>query len=896
MSTLIKNMKRIKRRGLECSAQLGGSLFGASQISSGPAEDGRMRVLLVLQFATAVLILTQKLKGLTHLFSLKTATRIIAALLLAILVSPVIHAQVSVLTVQNDNARTGANLSETALNTSNVTVSQFGKLFTRAVDDFIFVQPLYVPNVNIPASGIHNVVYVATMHNTVYAFDADDPNASAPLWSTSLGPPVTSDPPYFPRGAGFSTDSGILGTPVIDPNTKTLYAVALTLVSGNITYQLHALDITTGLDKHAPTTIQASVQGTGYDSQAGVITFNPASQLQRTGLTLANGVIYFAFASYGDVDPYHGWIFGYDATTLQQVAVLNTDPDYRGGIWQSGSAISVDSNGFLYTVTGDGTWDGIVNFGQSFLKLNPGAGLSVADWLTPDNYDALNAGNNDVGSSRALLIPGTNGVVSGGKNGLLFVVLRNNMGHLVPGNSQVVQSFGTGSPGFHTIYGGLAYWDNPSGGRLYVWQSDDHLAAYNFSGGLFGTSPSSTSASTAPPTASLSVSANGGAPGTGIVWASTATVDPRNANAPGTLHAFDATNLANELWNSGQNAARDSVGTYAKFASPTIANGKVYLSTFSNQLAVYGLLPSAPLTVSPGVASINAGNAQQFTANIAVTWTISPPNVGTISSNGLYTAPSSIPSQQTVTVTATDLGNVQTATATITLVPVSVTVTPGTASLFVSQTQPFSSTVTGSANTSVTWTISPVGLGTVSPAGLYTAPASIASTQNVTVTATSVADNSKLGTAIVTLNPVVTPTITQPPQNATAFVGQTATFTVVATGGALTYQWQSKVGAGSFNNIGGAIAATYTTPATLQTDSGTQFRCVVSNSQGPVTSAAATLTVLSVGTSFVTSKTPGTLRNNYNGWVGIAVTVGPVPLVVNAWGGSLSPAIPKRTR
>ena len=808
------------------------------------------------------------------------------ALLLSTIAAAVVNAQVSVTTAQNDTSRTGANLAESILTTSNVNVSQFGQLFSRAVDGYLYAQPLYVPAVTISGT-THNVVYVATMNDTIYAFDADNPSASAPLWQTSLGTAVPATTAYLPENAtgGLATTTGILSTPVIDLNTQTLYAVALVLAGSPAapTYQLHALDITTGAEKpNSPVTLQASINGSGPDSVNGVITFNAAEHLQRTALLLANGNIYFAFASYGDITPYHGWVMSYSETTLQQTAVLNVAPGGQAGIWQSGGGLSADSSGFVYLCTGNGDWDGTVNFGESCLKLNPG--LAVTDFFTPYNYSSLNATDSDVGSGRALLIPGTSLLVTGGKEGTLYVLNRNNLGQLTGGNTNIVQEFDVGGK----VYSGFAYWNSPTVPTLFVWGDNGNLAGYQLSGGLFNPSPTSVSSATAFYGSAIGISSNAGTAGSGIVWATAPSGSPNQNAVAGTLHAFDATNLTNELWNSDQNSARDALGNVAKFAAPTIANGKVYVSTFSNQLVVYGLLSNAPLTVSPSVVSLGASQIQPFDANTPVTWAINPSN-GSITTGGIYTAPSTVSSQTSVTVTATAVGSSQSATAVITLIPISVSATPASVSLYASQTQQFSAAVVGSANTSVSWSIFPA-VGSISSTGLYTAPASIGSTTPVTITATSIANNTKLATAVVTLNPPVTPTITQQPKNATVFAGQPATFTVTATGGALAYQWQSEAsGAGSFTNITGAVSSSYSSPAVTLTRNGTLFRCIVTNSQGTATSSAGTLTVLESGSTFVTATTLGTLRNNYSGWVGMSVTVNNVPLVVTALGRLVAP-------
>ena len=297
--------------------------------------------------------------------------------------------EVGVLTQHNDNNRTGANLNETVLNTSNVNANQFGKLFSRSVDGQIYAQPLCVPNVSIPNQGTHNVVYVATMHNGVYAFDADDPEASAPLWRVNLGPsvPWQDTATLYPD---INSEVGITSTPVIDVPKKTLYLVAKTKENNSYIQRLHALDIATGKEKPgSPVLIQASLTGSGDGRLNGTISFDPLKQLNRPGLLLLDDVVYIAFGSHGDVDPYHGWVLGYSATTLQQVTAYNTTrTGTRAGIWQGGQGLAADASGHIYLMTGNGTFDyntGGANLGNSFVKLATPGGLSVVDWFTPHN-------------------------------------------------------------------------------------------------------------------------------------------------------------------------------------------------------------------------------------------------------------------------------------------------------------------------------------------------------------------------------------------------------------------------------------------------------------------------------------------------------------------------------
>ena len=335
--------------------------------------------------------------------------------------------QVNVWTHRYDNARTGANLAETQLNTTNVNASQFGKLFSYGVDADIYAQPLVINGVSIPGKGTHDVVYVATNNNSVYAFDADDNQGAndQPLWQVNFNGPGVTPIPATDVGTENSIRTpgpiGIMGTPVIDQTTGTMYLVARTkeTTGSTVSYvqRLHALDITSGAEKFGgPVVIQASVSGTGYDNVGGTVTFNPLQENQRAGLTLANGNVYIAWASYGDTDPYHGWVMAYSASTLQQVGVLCITPNgTRGGIWQSGQPLSVDASGDLYVATGNGDFDGVKNFGETVLKLSPT--LAILDWFTPGNWAALNGGDLDLSSAGVLLVPNSTDVIGAGKEG-----------------------------------------------------------------------------------------------------------------------------------------------------------------------------------------------------------------------------------------------------------------------------------------------------------------------------------------------------------------------------------------------------------------------------------------------------------------------------------------------
>ena len=539
-----------------------------------------------------------------------STTRCLRALVaLAIgLAMSVAQAQVSVWTHHNDNLRTGANLNETLLHTGNVNVGQFGRLFSYAVDADIYAQPLVVSGVAIPGKGTHNVVYVVTQNDSVYAFDADS-NAGAnsqPLWQVTFTNPAAGITPVPVSDVGDPSSGnirrpgpiGIMGTPVIDLATGTMYLVARTKENGSYYQRLHALDITNGAERFGgPVAIAATVSGAS---------FNPLIQNQRAGLVLDHGIIYIAWSSHDDSGPYHGWVMGYQASTLQQTGVFNVTPQgVQGGIWQSGQPPAVDGAGNLYLMTGNGTFSmaaGGQDVSQSFVKLRA-SDLALLDWFAQCDVDVWNNANEDLNSGGVLFLPTTTRIFGGGKQGRFFLLDSLNLGKVQQyrqnncTNPQIPQSFQATTAGH--IHGSPVYYVSPTRGALvYVWAEADVLKAFAFNGSTFTTTPAMQSAVTAAPGMPggfLSVSANGAQAGTGIVWASMPlNQDAENNVVAGVIRAFDASNLSVELWNSRLNPIRDDVGNFAKFVPLTIANGRVYAATFSGQLVVYGLNPPAP--------------------------------------------------------------------------------------------------------------------------------------------------------------------------------------------------------------------------------------------------------------------------------------------------------------
>jgi hypothetical protein len=513
-----------------------------------------------------------------------------------------------VLTQHNDVGRTGQNLNETTLTPQNVSSGGFGKLFSYTVDGQIYAQPLYVPNVSIPGQGIHNVIYVATELDSVFAFDADGLTGT-PLWQDSFiaMSQGIAPVPCWGSECGVYPYYGVTSTPVIDPSTNTMYLVSRSYQASTglgFSY-LHALDITTGAEKFGgPVPLQGSVLGTGQGSVNGMIAYDPLRGTQRVSLLLLNGAIYIGCAGFG-----HGWIMAYNAQSLAQIAIFNTTPNSRrGGVWQSGDGLAADSSGYIYAVTGDGPFDldiGGVDYGDTVLKLD--ANLNVVDYFTPRDQDCRWRNDLDLGSSGPMLLPAqpgnyANELIVSGKGGSpcdplgtpIFLLNQDNLGKYGSGNNWIQRI--TGAP--YGYWGGPAYWQGTAGTSVYSAGTTqdaghgDYLKMYSLSNGLLSQMQVSQSPNIFPIGAQPSISSNG--EGSGIVWA----IERQEAFAvhpgqlPAILYAYDANNVSTMLYDSSQNAQRDQGGCAAKFQSPTIANGRVYIGT-QNEIDVFGLLNPA---------------------------------------------------------------------------------------------------------------------------------------------------------------------------------------------------------------------------------------------------------------------------------------------------------------
>jgi len=557
-----------------------------------------------------------------------------------------------VFTYHNNLNRDGTNTQEYALSSTTMTTSTFGKLFSCPVDGAVYTQPLWVPGVNIPSgpnSGVHNVIYVATQHDSVYAFDADA-SPCVQLWQVNLldmaHGGMTGEQPVAWNDVGnclgdIYPEVGVTGTPVIDPLTDTIYLVSASEVPGGSSghcsvslggflHRLHALDITTGNEKFmAPVTIAAQVAGNGDGSSGSLVSFNSQLHNQRSGLALSKtGIVYVAFAAHEDATPYHGWLLGYHANNAQQqLSVFNTTPNgvsganggADGGIWGGGGAPALDIANNVYVATGNGIFDQgtgmamLSDYGDSVLSLGPAVApstaMSVNGWFSPDDEVTLEQGDVDLGAGAPVLLPDQivgpqHLLVQLGKDGVVYLIDRDNWGFFNANMNQVVQNF-QATGGF---WGTPAFWQN----SLYFAGAGDVLQQFSFTAGTgFNTTASSQSTQVYGfPDVSPSISSQGGS--NGIVWAIDASLYgyaspnaaggincavgpgvqvPAACSGPAILHAYDATNLATEYWNSTQAAGnRDQAGNAVKFVPPTVANGKVYVST-RTEIDVYGLLP-----------------------------------------------------------------------------------------------------------------------------------------------------------------------------------------------------------------------------------------------------------------------------------------------------------------
>ena len=686
------------------------------------------------------------------------------------------NAQVSVTTWRNDIGRTGQNLNETILNTADVNPTQFGKLFSQAVDGSVYAQPLYLPNVTIGGRS-HNVVFVATEHDSVFAFDADNNGGSngSPLWFASMltaahgaaagATTVSSDT----VGTDIVPELGITGTPVIDSSSGTLYVVSFTEEGSDFFLRLHALDITSGAEKFGgPMVITASVPGSGNGSSSGTLIFDPEWENQRPGLLLLNGIVYIGFGSHGDNGPWHGWILGYNAQTLKQTGAFCTSPNGVGsGVWMGGAGLAADvpdpvnhPYGRIFLATGNGDYAATspyafgMDFGDSILNLDLTNGApNITDEFTPSNQAEMDAFDGDEGSGGLLILPNqTTGsyphlLVQAGKSGEVYLLNREKLGGYNTAGDQVVQElpYAVGNVGAWVM---PAYWN----GTIYYWGTKDTLKAFPLVNGLL-TGPTATSSETyGYPGANPVISANGNAQG--IVW--TIESDAYTTPGPAVLQAHLASNVATTLYSSSTNSTRDNPGPAVKFTVPTIANGKVYVGALG-QLSVYGLLNGQQLAAdpafSPGAETFSGSIAVSITdatpsATIYYTLDGSTPTVG----SAVYTTPITISSTTTIQAIASASGYLQSAVTTGTYInsaqAATPTFNPGSGTF----AGPLSVTISDSSTGAKIY-FTTDGTTPTTSSTKYTGPLSVSTTQTLkAIAVASGLSNSPIASATYTLN------------------------------------------------------------------------------------------------------------------------------------------------
>ena len=677
-------------------------------------------------------------------------------------VAPYLVAQVptpvTVPTWRYDLTHSGANTSETALTPGNVHESTFGKLFSVTVDGSVYAQPLYVPGLTMKDGLVHNVVFVATENDSVYAFDADS-NVGAnahPLWQITLldaahgAAAGATAVPYSDASQGdIAPVIGITSTPVIDPSTTTIYVVGKTKENGAYFQRLHALNIVTGAEKtSSPVLITATVAGTGNGSSGGRLTFSQLWANQRAALDYYNGHVYVAFGAHGDHGPYHGWVLAYDSSTLAQTAALCLSPNGIGdSVWGAGAGQPIDTSipgGRMFLATGNGTYatyppfNASSEFGDSIVAIDlSNGGLKPVDAFTPFNQASLSSKDLDQGSGGVLMLPDQQGshphiLLQAGKEGRILVLNRDNLGGYAAGatsNTNALQDIPNQVKG---LWSTPAYWN----GNVYIWGTGDYNSfdtpkLFKLNSGMLDTTPASVSTvSGGHPGGIFSVSSNGASDG--IAW--TVRTDGFTTYGSAIIYAFDANDLSKILWESDTNAARDTPGPANKFSVPVVTNGKVYVAAVK-ELSVYGLFNQSPVAAAPIIAP-NGGNfsgpqtvtISTTTASASIYYTTdgtSPTPAST-----LYTGPITISSNKTLRAIATATGFVQSATATATFsfstqTP-SVTIQPGGGTYSSAQTVTLSDT---DANASIHYTTD--GTTPTASSPTYTGAITVSASQTI---------------------------------------------------------------------------------------------------------------------------------------------------------------------
>jgi hypothetical protein len=660
---------------------------------------------------------------------------------------------VTVPTWRYDMTHQGQNTNETALTPSNVNVNSFGKLFSVATDGYMYAQPLYVPGLKMSDGMVHNVLFAASEHDSVYAFDADS-NGGAnanPIWHITLldsahgaGSGATTVPNGDTASHDITPEIGITGTPVINPATNTMYVVGASKENGVYFLRLHALNILTGAEQaNSPVAIQATVTGTGNGSSGGKLTFSPLWQDQRPALSYYNGYVYIAFGSHGDNGPWHGWLFSYNGTTLAQTAAVCTSANGVGdGIWMSGAAMPIDSDGpggRLFVTTGNGTYtayppfNASAEFGDSTVDFSlSNGGLQATDAFTPFNQAKLSSGDADLGSGGILMLPDQQGsyphiLIQVGKEGRIMVLNRDALGGYATGvssNTNALQDI-LGAVG--GLWSTPAYWN----GNVYMWASKDVPKLFQINTGVLATTPASQSTiSSLFPGASFSISSNGTQDG--IAWA--VRTDQYTTHGPGVLYAWDANDLTTPLYESDTNSARDGVGQANRFAIPVVTNGKLYLNA-QRQVDVYGLFNGEPSAAAPVITP--DGGTFSGSQSVTLTTTTASATIyytldGTepTPASTVYTEPIAISSDTTVLALASGTGYTQSAVSSATFTfsgqTPAVTFTPGAGTYSANQQVTISDT-----DTSATIYYTTDGSTPTASSNLYAGPITVGASETI---------------------------------------------------------------------------------------------------------------------------------------------------------------------